>query len=323
MHYSIRKLFVAIVLLLGNLVMVTAVTAASADEQFVGTFRLVGFEIKDGNGNWMPDENRPGNGYITYSDTGYMGVQITPSVRTPFANNQPTAEEARQALQGYIAYFGPFTVHEDEGYVVHHRVGAPNPGGAGDTLRFFDFEGNRLILTPPSAGGNKADAVLHVVWERMPDVELSAEAQKFVGVRQLLYTERYTERNGAIMASGQHNESDAGSYIFYTPTGHMMVHLMDRAGRTPYAGNAPTPAEALAAYRSYYAYFGRFTVYETASPQYLVHNLEGILRPDPPADTERLYQLDGDILRLGPRPQRSNGEATGTHLYWQELPSRR
>ena len=37
------------------------------------------------------------------------------------------------------------------------------------------------------------------------------------------------------------SETRAGtSYIIYTPSGHMMVHLMNKEGRTKYAGAQPT-----------------------------------------------------------------------------------
>ena len=227
-------------------------------EPLVGTYKLVTTEVKDQDGTWRPTPNYDSIGYITYSDSGYMGVHVMPKDRAPFADNPPTPEEAQGALRGYTAYYGPYTVHADESepFVVHHRVGQINPGGQVDAKRFFDVIGNRLILTPAPASGGKAQATRHVVWERLSDAPLSAEAKKFVGFRELLYTDRYTERDGRVVTHGQKNEGRAGSYIIYTPTGHMMVHLMAREGRTPYAGATPTPEEALAAYRSYGGYFG-------------------------------------------------------------------
>ncbi len=293
-------------------------------EKLVGTYQLVGREVKDADGTWRPTSNFNSTGYITYSDTGYMGVHVMPNDRIPFAGDQPTAEEARTALQGYTAYYGPFSTDEDEDgkFVVHHRVGQINPGGEVDAKRFYDFEGDRLILTPAAADGSKTQATRNVLWERLPEVPLSDEAKRFLGFRQLLYTDRYTERDGRQLTHGQRNEGRAGSYIIYTPTGHMMVHLMVREGRTPYAGATPTPDEALAAYRSFGGYFGRFTVHEDAAPPYVVHHQEGRPRPSAPTDGDRLYQLDGDVLRLGGRPRMSNGETTGGHLYWEMLPAR-
>jgi len=36
-------------------------------------------------------------------------------------------EATLAALQTYGSYFGPFSVHEDEGYLVHHRIGNLSP----------------------------------------------------------------------------------------------------------------------------------------------------------------------------------------------------
>ena len=300
----------------------TSVLNTSDSEQLVGTYRLVGREVKGADGSWQAVADFDSIGYITYSDTGYMGVHVMPNGRMPFADNPPTPEEAQEALRGYSAYYGPYTVNTSEGFVIHHRAGQINPGGEVDAKRFFDIEGDRLVLTPADASGGRAEATRHILWERLPDATLSAEAQKFVGFRQLLYTDRYTEQAGEIVTHGDQNASRAGSYIIYTPTGHMMVHLMPQEGRTPYAGAMPTPEESLAAYRSYGGYFGRFTVFEEAEPPYVVHNQEGRLAPGTASDAERLYSLTGDVLRLGGRPRTSDGEATGGHLYWESLPAR-
>lgn len=315
-------LITTLVLNLASLLAAQSSIAASDEDQIVGTYSLVRMESRDSDGNWQPITTFDRVGYITYSNTGYMGVALMPLDRTPFAANPPTPAEAQQALRGHIAYFGSFTVHEDEKFVVHHRAGQINPGGTPEAKRFYDLEGDRLILTVPTANGDKQQATTHVIWQRLPDAQLSAEAQKFVGFRQLTHIDRYTERNGSMVTHGDRNENAAGSYVIYTPTGHMMVHLMQK-DRSTSAGATPTPEEALAAYRSYTNYFGPFSVYENADPPYVVHEQIGQLNPRAPSDQLRLYLIDGDVLRLGPRPQVRNGESRGTHLYWEELPSLR
>ena len=293
----------------------------------VGTYQLVGRNVKDESGAWVPTDDFNSLGYITYSDSGYMAVNVMPRDREPFADDsEPTAEEVHTALQGYTAYYGPFSVTEDEdgGFLIHHRIGQIDPGGEVDAKRYYDFDGDRLILTPASATGMKHDATRQVVWERLPDAALSEEARRFVGFRQLLYTDRYTVQDGVPVESGEQNMDRAGSYIIYTPTGHMLVHLMAREGRVPYAGDTPTPEESLAAYRTYGGYFGTFTVHEDADPQYVVHHQEGRARPvNEVTDSVRLYQLDGDVLRLGARPSANeDGVMAGGHLYWELLPHR-
>src|SRR5690349_20667 len=108
-------------------------------DRFVGTYSLVTTEVKDASGKWSPTPNFNSNGYITYSEDGYMGVHIMPKVRARFAAAQPTPEEALQALRGYTAYFGSFGVNENEKSVVHHRFGQIAPGGPPDADRFYDF----------------------------------------------------------------------------------------------------------------------------------------------------------------------------------------
>ena len=123
----------------------------------VGTYQLVGRNVKDENGAWVPTPDFNSLGYITYGDTGYMAVNVMPLDRQPFADTAPTPEEAQAALDGYTAYYGPFSVDEDaEGrFLVHHRIGQMNPGGEVDAKRFYDLEGDRLILTPRDRGGDE------------------------------------------------------------------------------------------------------------------------------------------------------------------------
>ena len=216
--------------------------------RFVGTYELVTTEIKDpSTGKWSPTPNFNSNGYIIYADTGHMGVHIQPKVRARFAANPPTGEEAQAALRGYAAYFGSFTVkdQEQEKFVVHHRFGQVNPGGERDAKRFYDFVttpngSQRLILIPaPADGGGKDKAMRRLVWQRMLDAPLSAEEKKFVGFWRLLYTDSYRIKDGKEVFHGDKIEARAGtSYIIYTSSGHMMVHLMNKEGRNEVRGRA-------------------------------------------------------------------------------------
>lgn len=309
-----------------------ASTAGGDRTKFVGTYSLVTTEVKDPKtGAWSQTPNFHSIGYITYSDTGHMGVHIMPKVRTRFAANIPTPAEAQQALRGYTAYFGSFTVDAGEKVVSHHRVGQINPGGAPVLKRYYDFvpdprnpQGGyeRLILTPVPASGGKDQATNRLIWERMPDAPLSAEEKKFVGFYKLLYTDSYRMKDGKQVFHGDKVETRANtSYIIYTPTGHMMVHLMPNSGRTPYAAAQPTPDEAFKAYRSYGGYFGRFITYETHTPRFVVHSQLGSLNPGGYSDQKRFYEHTGNVLRLGGPPSlNDNGELAGGHLYWERLP---
>ena len=294
--------------------------------KFVGTFQLITSEVKDAaSGEWVPRPNYDSIGYLTYAETGHMGVHIMARSRKRHASNPPTGEEAQEALRGYTAYFGSFTVDDAGQFVVHHRFGHMNPGASVDAKRFYDFEGDRLTLTIALAdGGGKESAALRLIWERLPNAPLSEAAKKFVGFHRLLYTDRYREKDGERVFHGERNYDRSGtSYIIYTPTGHMMVHLMQKQGRMKYAGTEPTPDEALKAFLSYTGYFGRFTTYENYDPPFLMHNQQGRTRPADHVDaTKRFYEFTGDVLRLGGPPSLNEaGEMEGGHLYWERQPS--
>jgi hypothetical protein len=307
-------------------------TQAPGDRaRLAGTYELVTIELKDAaTGQWSPTPNFNSNGYIIYAETGHMAVHIMPKVRARFAANPPTGEEAQAALRGYTAYFGSFTVNDKERdrFVVHHRFGQINPGGAVDIKRFYDFVtmpngSQRLILTPaPADGAGKEKAMRRLVWQRMPEAPLSAEERKFVGFYRLLYTDSYRTKDGKEVFHGSKNETRAGtSYIIYTSSGHMMVHLMNREGRTRYAAAQPTPEEALNAYRSYGGYFGRFTVYDNHNPPFVYHSQQGSLNPGGYSEQKRFYQFTGNVLRLaGPPNLNAAGELGGGHLYWERQP---
>ena len=307
---------------------VAGATQASPSDRatFVGTYRLITIEEKDtASGEWDPRPNFSSIGYLTYAETGHMGVHIMPRSRKRHASNPPTGEEAQAALRGYTAYFGSFTVDDASQFVVHHRFGQINPGGSVDAKRFYDFEGERLALTPaPADGGGKDNATVRLIWERLPNAPLSDEERKFVGFHRLLYTDRYREKDGEMVFHGEENYARTGtSYIIYTPTGHMMVHLMQKEGRTQYVGDQPTSDEALKAFLSYTGYFGRFTTYENYDPPFVMHNQQGRTRPATRVDaTKRFYEFSGNVLRLGGPPSLNEaGEMEGGHLYWERQSS--
>ena len=124
-----------------------------------------------GGGAAQPSTERDASrtGYIVYTSTGVMAVQIMRSGRKKYAGATPTPEEAKAALQSYAAYFGRFTVNEAGKFVVHHQDGMVNPGQVGaDAKRFFELAGNRLALQPPPAAANGETVTNRLIWEVIP-----------------------------------------------------------------------------------------------------------------------------------------------------------
>jgi hypothetical protein len=137
--------------------------------RFVGFWKLVSNERRNQRGELVA--SNPGqSGYIIYTAAGFMMVQMAQPNRKPYADAQPTPAEAREAIRTYANYFGPFYVHEADGYVVHDQVGTLNVGrnGPAPQQRFYEFSGNRLLLHPPATYTPEGDTVRGTItWERV------------------------------------------------------------------------------------------------------------------------------------------------------------
>jgi hypothetical protein len=128
-------------------------------KRFIGTWKLVSMEDNGGSGTTTGAHP---SGLIYYDAFGNMAAQIMPDRTRPNLDRRPTPEQAKEALTGYTAYFGTYTVDEKARSVAHHRSGSLNPAGVGvDAVRRYEFApGERLILTPVDR------PTLRIIWER-------------------------------------------------------------------------------------------------------------------------------------------------------------
>ena len=136
--------------------------------QFVGFWKLVSNERRNQKGDVLG--SNPGQfGYIIYTRAGFMAVHMVQPGRTPYAGAQPTAQEARQTLRTYTNYFGPFYVHDVDGYVVHDQFGSVSPGrnSPSPQQRYYRFSGNRLLLQPPPTYNADETITGTITWERV------------------------------------------------------------------------------------------------------------------------------------------------------------
>ena len=134
-------------------------TAPSLKSQVAGTWRLMSAEDRNTQGQWIPGTfGTPPSGYFIYDATGYASIQImtTPPVTLSDPDNGPTAAEALQIFNNYIAYYGTWTVDEStitvnvEGSYDPTMVGTPQP-------RPYTLEGDTLII------GSKADGYIRTL----------------------------------------------------------------------------------------------------------------------------------------------------------------
>lgn len=107
------------------------------------------------------DRGADPSGIIYYGPHGEMCVHIAPDRPRPRAGAVATPAECQHAIEGYVGYFGTYSVDEHTGIVTHHRKVSIQPGDSGDLSRRYEFVDDRLILRPLNAVG------MEVHWERI------------------------------------------------------------------------------------------------------------------------------------------------------------
>lgn len=136
----------------------------------IGVWKLILMETRSAAGEQL--SSSPGQtGFIVYTASGHVLVNMMQPYRRRPAAAVPTTEEIMATYRSYTTYFGPYTVNESEKYFVHHLAGAlnPGPGGVGsDFQRFFEFPGRRLILRLPMTGNGDGRKTM-ITWERLSD----------------------------------------------------------------------------------------------------------------------------------------------------------
>jgi len=92
--------------------------------------------------------------------------------------------------------------------------------------------------------------------------------------------------------------------LVYAADGHMAAQIMN-PDRPRFAGHGAAAPDGTvrAAYDTYYAYYGRYTVFPDS--QVVVHHVDGSLEPaEVGLDYRRPYRLDGDRLQIRSAPER-------------------
>jgi hypothetical protein len=127
-----------------------ATNSQSIASRIVGTWKLVGITVHHPDGTETPDQLGANPiGYIMYDRSGHMAVQLTSTNRS-----------ADPSARGYTAYFGTYTIDEQEKSVTHHVEGSINPSGVGgNPKRFVVLNGDdlKLIVKATSPDGSPAN----------------------------------------------------------------------------------------------------------------------------------------------------------------------
>ena len=152
---------------------------ASGLNGLVGAWRLVSVETIRPNGEVIyPFYGKHPEGLLIYDRSGWMSVQIVsdPKPTVPISSSREgflaaTPDEKVAAVNGYYAYFGPWTVDPLGKTVTHHIKQSLYPGERGDDgLRQMTIDKNRLTLIAKAHEMNE-DHQRRLSWERIPPVQ--------------------------------------------------------------------------------------------------------------------------------------------------------
>ncbi len=139
-------------------------------EKLIGTWKLISAEYRRADGIAIDYLGDKPVGQLVYEARGNVSIQLMRRERPAFAVNDragSTPQEAKAALDGYLAYFGTYDVNETQGTVTHHITGCAFPNWVGvDQTRYFELAGNRLTLRTPALMIQGAQVNGQLVWER-------------------------------------------------------------------------------------------------------------------------------------------------------------
>jgi hypothetical protein len=134
---------------------------SSIGEKLVGTWSVVSFADSLSNGGMYYQLGENPSGGILYTADGFMSLQLAREPRQTFAAGyqQATREEIKNALEGYVALYGTYSIDEQECVVTHHVLGCTWPDMVGtNQVRPFELSGDTLTLKPPPF---EMDGVVH------------------------------------------------------------------------------------------------------------------------------------------------------------------
>ncbi len=158
MRHSISTILLCLCTLFG---VEASATDLQAPAGLVGTWRLVSFEDVE-NGKTIREFGNKPVGLFIYTADGHVAIQIANSANprcvAPGKRSGPggkvdltvptcSPDQAQALLEGYVAYWGTYTVDAVAGVVIHHVVSDISNGYAGtDQRRPFRLEGDRLVI---------------------------------------------------------------------------------------------------------------------------------------------------------------------------------
>jgi hypothetical protein len=138
-------------------------------DSFVGTWRLVSFEMVDATGNTRYPLGQDPVGFIMYHPNGFMSVAMMRGDRPTFASEdigRGSSEEKSLAFDTFFSYCGRCEVQGKK--IIHYLDICSFPNWVGTTQeRLFEFIDDKLILQTPPILHEGTKQTSRLIWERI------------------------------------------------------------------------------------------------------------------------------------------------------------
>lgn len=137
----------------------------------VGSWDLVRLENHASDGSVTRPFGDSPVGRITYTADGQMSAHIMRAGRQPFAAGDlygGSDTEKLAAYDGYVAYYGSFSLDSTQHVVTHHVRGSLFPNWVGgEQQRFYSIVGDELTLSTRPFTAHGQEVTAHVLWRRV------------------------------------------------------------------------------------------------------------------------------------------------------------
>ncbi|MBD2692112.1 lipocalin-like domain-containing protein [Anabaena catenula] len=139
-------------------------------EKFVGTWKLVSWEIRDENGNVAYPFGKDAYGLLMYTEDGYMSSSLATANRpnfTAFDLLGGIIEEQVRAAKTYFSYCSKYEVKEKS--VIHYVESSLFPNWVGTVQeRFFEFnQDNQMILSTEPMLIEGKQQTNYLIWQHV------------------------------------------------------------------------------------------------------------------------------------------------------------
>jgi hypothetical protein len=144
--------------------------ASAIRKKIIGTWKLVSWTYKNEKGEVVHYFGKTVSGILMYDKNGYMNAQLMRALRPEFNSEAiagATSQEAHEAFNSYIAYFGKY-YEPKPGEIVHDVEGSLFPNWTGNKqVRYGKVIGDTLILRTPLIPVKGTDIAFSVKWKRV------------------------------------------------------------------------------------------------------------------------------------------------------------